>query len=142
MRHKCRSSLSVVLLLALLAAAAACGSEGEDEAPPVTKDEAEALYLAVETSQSLATAFDLSLRPARLGGKMNFSNITRSTSAAAGSPPACHPYYRLNSRMFIVKRVLRNMLPDLKKSASFGLITFSQSGYYRYSPAVRGRGEG
>lgn len=65
-------------------------------------------------------------------------NLSHAYSSGAGAAPSCHPSYPKNSRMFIVKRVLRNLLPDLTKSASFGLLTFSQSGYYRYSRAVSG----
>ena len=65
-------------------------------------------------------------------------NISQSRDRAAGSPPACRPDQAQNSRMFMVKRVLRNLLPGLQRSASFGLVTFSQSGYHRYAPQRRG----
>jgi len=44
--------------------------------------------------------------------------------------------------MFKIKRVLRNLLPGLRNSASLGLVTFKQKGYYRYYPAnKRGRSQ-
>ncbi len=67
-------------------------------------------------------------------------NLSNADSPGAGAAPSCHPSYPKNSRMFIVKRVLRNLLPDLTESASFGLLTFSQSGYYHYSREVYGAG--
>lgn len=55
--------------------------------------------------------------------------------AEAGMPPVCKPGYAYPSRMFMVKRVLRNLLPDLRQVASLGLVTFKQYGYFRYYQA-------
>ncbi len=63
--------------------------------------------------------------------------IKKYSESKAGSPPSCHPYKSRPSRMFMIKRVLRNLLPDLRNSASLGLITFKQRGYYQYYPAAR-----
>ena len=57
-------------------------------------------------------------------------------SYTPGATPACNPDTPRISRISMVKRVLRNLLPDLRKSASFGLVTFAQSGYFRYYPAL------
>ena len=57
-------------------------------------------------------------------------------TAIPGATPACNPSSPHSSRITMVKRVLRNLLPDLRKSASFGLVTFAQSGYFRYYPAL------
>ena len=59
-------------------------------------------------------------------------NLTTASDAAAGAPRQCNPGNAKNSRMFMVKRVLRNLLPDLRRSVSFGMVTFQQSGYHRY----------
>jgi len=64
-------------------------------------------------------------------------NISSATSSPAGSPPQCNPSNVKNSRMFMVKRVLRNLLPDLRRSVSFGMVTFQQSGYHRYYMASK-----
>ena len=61
--------------------------------------------------------------------------IAKHDEFKPGSPPSCHPYQSSSSRMFMVKRVLRNLLPGLRGSASLGLITFKQRGYYQYYPA-------
>ena len=62
-------------------------------------------------------------------------NINNAYSHWAGSPRQCNPSKVQNSRMFMVKRVLRNLLPDLRRSVSFGMVTFKQSGYHRYHMA-------
>lgn len=59
-------------------------------------------------------------------------------TSTPGSTPACNPSHVHSSRIYMVKRVLRNLLPQLRKSASFGLVTFSQSGYYTYYRAQEG----
>ncbi len=61
-------------------------------------------------------------------------NIDNHNNAVAGAPPQCNPYRKINSasRMQMVKRVMHNVLPDLRRSANFGLFTFEQRGYYRY----------
>ena len=64
-------------------------------------------------------------------------NVTSYSSYKAGSPPTCSPSRRYPSRMFMIKRVLRNLLPGLRNSASLGLVTFKQKGYYRYYPAKK-----
>ncbi len=58
--------------------------------------------------------------------------VTTGAEAAPGSPPACNPNAVHQSRMFMVKRVLRNLLPQLQQAAAFGLVTFAQTGYFRY----------
>lgn len=63
-------------------------------------------------------------------------NLTYATTYGAGAAPSCNPSSVYTSRMFILKRVLRNLLPDLRKSVNFGLATFAQTGYYRYYPAT------
>ena len=65
-------------------------------------------------------------------------NIDSNTTSTAGSPPVCNPKHSLRSRMFMVKRVLRNLLPGLRNSASLGLVTFKQRGYFRYYRAKKG----
>lgn len=62
--------------------------------------------------------------------------ISRNEDSGAGLAPACHPSNVHPSRMVMVKRVLRNLLPDLQHAANFGLVTFRQDGYFRY---YRGR---
>ena len=61
-------------------------------------------------------------------------NIGHHGDGVAGAPPQCDPFrtVRSPSRMQMVKRVLHNVLPDLRRSANFGLFTFEQRGYYRY----------
>ena len=63
-------------------------------------------------------------------------NISSHENYNAGSPPLCNTAKVKVSRMFMVKRVLRNLLPELRKSASLGLVTFKQTGYYSYYPAL------
>lgn len=58
--------------------------------------------------------------------------ITSNSTLVPGDPPACNTSKALPSRMYMVKRVLRNLLPDLRQSAAFGLVTFNQSGYFVY----------
>ena len=65
-------------------------------------------------------------------------NVGNPYVAVPGMAPTCMPGTALNSRMFMVKRVLRNLLPDLRKTASFGLVTFRQTGYFRYYRAFTG----
>ena len=67
-------------------------------------------------------------------------NITSHYTSEAGSPPMCNTQNgkQLISRMFMVKRVLRNLLPEIRQSASLGLITFKQSGYFPYYQAAAG----
>ena len=66
-------------------------------------------------------------------------NITRNEDGLAGSPPRCNPRQVIStpSRMEMVKRVLHNVLPDLRRSANFGMVSFRQSGYYRYYRMAR-----
>ncbi len=59
-------------------------------------------------------------------------NLSRATDWQAGSPPQCSPSNPRTSRMFILKRVLRGMLPEIRQSASIGMVSFWQSGYHRY----------
>ncbi len=59
-------------------------------------------------------------------------NVGSPYVSVPGMAPTCSPGRALNSRMFMVKRVLRNLLPDLRRTASFGLVTFRQNGYFRY----------
>ncbi len=65
-------------------------------------------------------------------------NLSSATSGPAGSPKQCNPNNVKNSRMFMIKRVLRNLLPDLRRSVSFGMVTFYQTGYHRYYLADTG----
>jgi len=68
-------------------------------------------------------------------------NISSHYTSTAGSPPMCNTQNgkQLISRMFMVKRVLRNLLPEIRQSASLGLITFKQSGYFPYYKAASGQ---
>ncbi|MBK8480999.1 MAG: VWA domain-containing protein [Proteobacteria bacterium] len=63
-------------------------------------------------------------------------NITSNSSASAGSAPSCDkdnsPPSSGASRMYSVKRVLRGLLPGLRSAADFGLVTFTNTGYYQY----------
>jgi len=61
-------------------------------------------------------------------------NITSNSTTKAGSTPQCNKSAAKTSRMFMVKRVLRNLLPEVRKTASLGLVTFKQTGYYTYYP--------
>jgi len=68
-------------------------------------------------------------------------NIADNNTPNPGSAPACKndasSCSKLKSRTFLVKRVLRNLLPDLRESANFGLVGFSkQTGYYQYFKAT------
>jgi hypothetical protein len=65
-------------------------------------------------------------------------NIWSNNTATAGSPPMCNKDAIYYSRIFILKRVLRNLLPPLRKSASFGLTTFDQTGYFLYYQGTTG----
>ncbi len=65
-------------------------------------------------------------------------NIFSHYTPTAGSPPLCDPGNVAPSRMFIVKRVLSNLLPQISKAASLGLVTFKQFGYFQYYPATAG----
>ena len=62
-------------------------------------------------------------------------NISSHYKTDPGSPPMCDPGKVKRSRMFMVKRVLQTLLPEIRMSASLGLVTFKQTGYYRYYPA-------
>ncbi len=57
-------------------------------------------------------------------------------STVAGNGTKCYQTTSNISRMFIAKRALRNVLPDLRTVANFGLTTFTQTGYHRYFPAT------
>ena len=68
--------------------------------------------------------------------------VSSNASPNPGFAPACNPGAVVQSRMFILKRVLQNLLPQMQKSAAFGLVTFAQSGYFRYygaDPVIPGR---
>ncbi len=65
-------------------------------------------------------------------------NISSPYVSAAGQARSCFPGYALTSRIYMVKRVLRTLLPELRKSAAFGLIDYGQHGYYRYYRAMSG----
>ncbi len=54
-----------------------------------------------------------------------------------GMGPACKNYSsntntQLMSRMYMVKRVLRNILPSLREQVNVGLVTYQQDGYFEY----------
>ncbi|MCA9671533.1 MAG: hypothetical protein KC503_38310, partial [Myxococcales bacterium] len=61
--------------------------------------------------------------------------ISSNSSTSPGQALACGGSATGTSRMFAVKRVLRGLLPALRTSANFGLVTFQQSGYYEYFKA-------
>ena len=60
-------------------------------------------------------------------------------AATPGDVPMCNPSRPYVSRMVQLKRVLGNLLPDMRRTAAFGLVTFKQSGYYRYYQAELGQ---
>ncbi len=59
-------------------------------------------------------------------------------SSTPGPTPTCSASAAFPSRLSMVKRVLRNLLPRLSKSAAFGMVTFAQSGYFMYRKALSG----
>ena len=65
-------------------------------------------------------------------------NISSPYVSTAGQARSCYPGYALISRIYMVKRVLRTLLPELRKAAAFGLIDYHQAGYYRYHQAASG----
>ena len=73
-----------------------------------------------------------------LNGCQKDCNLPHPYVALPGMAPTCRPNQATESRMFMVKRVLRRLLPDLRKAASFGLVTFWQSGYFTYTRAWSG----
>ena len=58
-----------------------------------------------------------------------------SGGSVQGNAQKCIDTTVATSRMFMAKRALRIVLPELRTVASFGLTTFEQSGYHRYYPA-------
>ena len=65
-------------------------------------------------------------------------NISSPYVSTAGQARSCYPGYALTSRIYMVKRVMRTLLPELRKSAAFGLTDYHQAGYYRYHRATTG----
>lgn len=63
-------------------------------------------------------------------------HLVSNPATPAGNPRSCNPSSVYVSRMYLTKRVLSNLLPDLRNNASFGLVTFNQRGYYRYYQAL------
>ncbi|MFZ5786537.1 MAG: hypothetical protein ACOY3Y_08865, partial [Acidobacteriota bacterium] len=62
-------------------------------------------------------------------------NITNNNTSTAGMALACNTasaYSTQASRLYIARRVLRNVLPNLRTVGSFGLVTFTQTGYFPY----------
>lgn len=64
--------------------------------------------------------------------------LTGNPQVPAGNPMVCSSYGVHASRMYITKRVLRSIIPDLRRSMSFGLVTFNQTGYFRYYRGISG----
>lgn len=71
-------------------------------------------------------------------------NISGTSTSAAGSSRRCKngsdPDTQKMTRMFMIKRVLRLLLPQLRTAASFGLVTFHQQAnsggdYFQYYKA-------
>ena len=58
--------------------------------------------------------------------------IASNDNTQPGSAPMCKPTQVVASRMAMVKRVMQNLIPKFKGSASFGLVTFKQTGYFEY----------
>lgn len=63
-----------------------------------------------------------------------------STDPKKGTVPSCNSTYlnRAPGRMSMAKGALRNVLPSLRSTAAFGLVTFQQTGYYPYMQAASG----
>lgn len=69
-------------------------------------------------------------------------NVSNPLVPAPGTPPACNADQLSTSRIYMVKRGLRIVLHELEQWASFGLVTFKQTGYFRYYKARTGAGSG
>lgn len=66
----------------------------------------------------------------------NCSNSWPAPQACSTTKCEVNPWSAIvPSRMYMVKRVLYNLLPEIRNAVNFGLVGFYQSGYWRYYAA-------